>query len=119
MIQLINPSVANVNLDNANVQIEPPQAGTIKPFRGDSTVDVVLPAGAYEIFVQHIDPAGGNINVNGQLLKFNGIASFKERFDRPANRQDYCPEVTIVADGTKYALRVEYPSDHPFDPSTL
>lgn len=121
MVQTVISSTSNVNLGDVSVQIESPTEGQIKEFRGDRTANVVLPAGAYYIFVQNVDPdpTSNDIIVNGQTLGFNEIFTIEARFDRPANRQDYPGAVTITANGTEYALRVEYPSDSPFDPSTL
>ncbi|MEO0627478.1 MAG: hypothetical protein AAFY91_10870 [Bacteroidota bacterium] len=119
MVQTVISSTSNVSLGDVSVSLETPTQGEIKEFRGDRSTDVVLPSGAYSIFVQHVDPTGGTINVNGQDLEFNEIFTVEARFDRPSNRQDFPPAVTITANGKEYALRVEYPSDSPFDPSTL
>lgn len=121
MVQTVIASTTEVDFGNANIEVEiaPPTAGELKEYRGNRNTDVVLPAGAYSIFVQHIEPAGGTIQVNGQDYAFNEIYSSEVRFDRADNRQDFVGQVSIVANSKNYALRVEYPSDHPFDPSTL
>ena len=119
MIQLINPSEANLNLDNANVQLEPASQGVQKSYRGERDDNLELEAGAYYVFVRNTDPSGATLTVNGEEISFNGSWSAEDRFDHPANRQDFVEAISIQANGTNYFLRVSYPSDSPFDPNSL
>ncbi|MEM6397783.1 MAG: hypothetical protein AAF741_15650 [Bacteroidota bacterium] len=115
---------AQVSLGDVQLDIDRPDAGVQKTYRGERTDNLVganaLPAGAYYIQVKHIDPLGGQILVNGEPLGNTGASWHAEdRIDRTNNSQDFCEAVEIQADGTAYYLRVSYPSNDPFDPSTL
>ena len=119
MIQLINPSESNLNVDNANIQIDPANAGVQKSWRGNRNDDQVLPEGAYYIHIVNTDPGGGTITVNGRELTYGGEYSGQVFENRVTNVQDFVEETTIVANGTAYWLRVGYPSSSDFNPQSL
>ena len=119
MIQLINPSESNLNVDNANIQIDAPDANVQKSWRGNRTDNVTLPAGAYYVHIINTDPSGGTITVNGREITYGGEYNAQVFEDKVNNVQDFVEETTIVANGTPYWLRVGYPSSSTFNPTTL
>lgn len=93
--------------------------GIQKTFMGLRDTNVSLPSGGYYIVVTHNDPSGGAITVNGESLAFGDRYSTEVQYDRTENKQDFAEAVNIESDGVEYALRVSYPSVHPFNPNTL
>ena len=112
---------ANVSLGDVTVETTPVTAGTQKTFRGDRNgANLVLPAGAYSIYLRHADATGGTITVNGEPIRFNGSFSKEAQVDQVNNKQDFAPEVTIDnPDGKTYWLDVAYPSSSNFNPSSI
>jgi hypothetical protein len=113
-------AAVNVDLGNVNVQVEPVTAGVQKTFRGDRNGALVLPAGAYSVYLRHADPTGGQITVNGEPIKYGGTFNKEAQLNHTTKEQDFVPEVTIDnPDGKTYWLDVAYPSSSNFNPAVI
>ncbi|MEM9929931.1 MAG: hypothetical protein AAF840_08945 [Bacteroidota bacterium] len=113
-------AAVNVDLGNVNVQIDPVTAGVQKTFRGDRNGNLVLPAGAYSVYLRHADVSGGVITVNGEPIQYNGTFSKEAQLNRVTNQQDFVPEITIVnPDGKIFWLDAAYPSSSSFNPDAI
>ena len=112
---------AIVSLGDVTVETGLVTAGVQKQFRGDrNSANLVLPAGAYSIYLRHADATGGTITVNGEPIRFNGSFSKEAQVDQVNNKQDFVPEVIIDnPDGKTYWLDVAYPSSSNFNPSSI
>jgi hypothetical protein len=112
---------ANIALGDVSIDISPVTAGVQKQFRGDRNgANLVLPAGAYSIYLRHADATGGTITVNGEPIRFNGTFSKGAQVDQVNNKQDFVGEVTIDnPDGKTYWLDVVYPSSSSFNPNVI
>jgi hypothetical protein len=114
-------AAVSVDLGNVNVQVDPVTAGVQKTFRGDrNSANLVLPAGAYSVYLRHADATGGTITVNGEPVRFNGTFSKEVQVDQVNNKQDFVDEVTISnPDGKTFWLDVAYPSSSSFNPAVI
>jgi hypothetical protein len=112
---------ATVSLGDVTVEANQVTAGVQKQFRGDRNgANLVLPAGAYSIYLRHADATGGTITVNGEPIRFNGTFSKGAQVDQVNNKQDFVGEVTIDnPDGKTYWLDVAYPSSSSFNPNVI
>lgn len=114
-------AAVSVDLGNVNVQVDPITAGVQKTFRGDrNTANLVLPAGAYSVYLRHADVSGGEITVNGEPIKYGGTFNKEAQLNHTTNEQDFVPEVTIAnPQGKTFWLDVAYPSSSPFNPDVI
>jgi hypothetical protein len=114
-------AAVSVDLGNVNVQVDPVTAGVQKTFRGDrNSANLVLPAGAYSVYLRHADATGGTITVNGEPVRFNGTFSKEVQVDQVNNKQDFVGEVTIDnPDGKTFWLDVAYPSSSSFNTAVI
>jgi hypothetical protein len=114
-------AAANLSLGEVSVNLANPTAGVQKSRRLESTaVALSVPAGGHYVQVRHIDPAGGEITVNGEPLTYNDSWSAESRPDATNNRVDFVAAVEIQnPTGRLFALRVDFPSSSSFDPTTL
>jgi hypothetical protein len=114
-------AAVSVDLGNVNVLVDPVTAGVQKTFRGDrNSTNLVLPAGAYSVYLRHADATGGTITVNGEPIRFNGTFSKEVQVDQVNNKQDFVDEVTISnPDGKTFWLDVAYPSSSSYNPNVI
>jgi hypothetical protein len=112
---------ANIALGDVSVDISPVTAGVQKQFRGDrNSANLILPAGAYSVYLRHADATGGTITVNGEGIGFNGSFNKEAQVDQVNKKQDFVGEVTIDnPDGKTYWLDVVYPSSSSFNPDAI
>ena len=112
---------ATVSLGDVTVETGQVTADVQKQFRGDrNTTNLVLPAGAYSVYLRHADPAGGLITVNGEPIKYGGTFSKEAQIDQVNKKQDFVGEVIISnPDEKTFWLDVSYPSSSTFNPSVI
>lgn len=111
---------ATVSLGDVTVEADQVTAGVQKQFRGDRNTSLVLPAGAYSVYLRHADATGGTITVNDEPIRFNGTFSKEAQFDQVNKKQDFVGEVIIDnPDGKTYWLDVVYPSSSSFNPDVI
>lgn len=108
-----------ISLNNVSIPVQQVTEGVQKTWRGNRIDDLVLESGAYTVSIINTDTGGGTILVNGRTITFGGEYNAKVFKDEASNRQDFCEEINITANGANYWLAVIYPSDHSFNPSTL
>ena len=111
------PAAVSVDLGNVNVQADPVTAGVQKQFRGDrNTANLVLPAGAYSVYLRHADATGGMITVNGEPPIYGGTFSKEAQTDQVNLKQDFVGEVIIDnPQGKTFWLDVAYPSSSSYN----
>lgn len=112
---------ASVSLGDVTIPANEVTAGVQKQFRGDrNTANLVLPAGAYSVYLRHADVNGGQIIVNGEAIQYGGTFSKEAQVDQVNKRQDFVGEVTISnPSGLTYWLDVVYPSSSNFNPDLI
>ena len=110
-----------VDLGNVNVAISQPTSGTKLKFRGDrNTQSLILPAGAYSVYIRNADFGTGEFSVNGEVIAPNGVYSDNAQFDHARNNQDFLDEIVIDNPaGKKFWLDVSYPSSSNFNPDSI
>lgn len=116
-----NAAAVNVDLGNVSVNIEQPTEGTKKARRWETAdPQIDLPAGAYAVHIRHIDVNGGEYSVNTEPQTYGDIWEDEYRYNRTDNIEDYVPAITILnPQGVRMAIKVSYPSNHPFNPDAL
>lgn len=115
-----NANAVSVNTGDLNVDLAPAEADVQKDWTGPRNDDLTLPLGAYTVQVTHADPRPGQLlNINGQDLEYGSRYSREAFTNKSTGKQDFVGQITIVSNGTSYLLTIIYPSDNPFDPSTL
>lgn len=110
---------STVNLGDVTVNQPTTQSGIQKGYRGERSDNLSLPAGAYYVDVVNVDFTGAVLLVNGNAISYNGKWHSDVRENKTTGVQDFVEAVEIQSNGTKYFLRIVYPSDHSFNPEIL
>ncbi len=103
-----------------NVAITPPTTGTIKSLDYEGTENAIIPLGASLVEIRPIDTAANAaISINGISYGYNDVYKRTATLDPVNNKMDYAAAATLVSNGFKYKLSVQFPSANAVDVSTI